>query len=145
MATSNQSTKKLTSELEQAVNAGKDLLSVMKKTNDVIIDTAKELKKGFSNIDKSSSKGLLEFNKILKQTNELTKEQEQLVTKITKAEKEQIDNEIKLSKIKQQDLKTLKEEETLKQQKFRTSVLQRKEQERLAVQDEKNKGRQKNG
>ena len=76
MATSNQSTKKLTSELEQAVDEAKKLLKVLETTDDVFKDMAKSVKDSFSVIDKNTTKGLIEFNKALKVTNEILEKQE---------------------------------------------------------------------
>ena len=131
-----ESTQRLVNELEEAVKTSKDLLKVMNNTNDVIVDMAKSLKEGFSTIDKNTSKGLLQFNKALKETNALTKDQEKLNQEIAKTERELIKNEELLANTRR---KNSKEDESLRREKLKTVIIERKEQERLAVQDEKNR------
>jgi hypothetical protein len=132
-----QSTQKIVNQLEEAVKTSEELLLVMKKTNIVIEDTAKVLKKGFEGLDKSTSKGLSEFNKLLKEANDLTNEQVKLTKAITKEEKEKADNELRLKKLKEQDIKNLKQEQDLIDKKLKTAITARKEQERQIKNDEK--------
>jgi hypothetical protein len=96
----NVSTQKLVNELDKAVDEAKKLLKVFNDTEKVTKDMAEQLKEAFKGIDKNTSKGLLAFNKAIKETNKLTEDSEKL-------EQAQIKTKIQLHKLEQERNKTL--------------------------------------
>ena len=78
MASKDVSTQKLVNELESVIKSAKTYLALTDETLETYQDIAKLLKTGFGSVDKNSSKGLLEFNKLLKDTTALTIDQEKV-------------------------------------------------------------------
>jgi hypothetical protein len=128
------STKALVNELEKAVEESKELLKVFKKTEEVTTDIAKELEKAFKGIDSKTSKGIATFNKLLKETNDLTDESEELQQKKIKTEALLIKKEQELSKARLLEIKERDQTNKLYLQETKTRIAVRKEQERqLAI------------
>ena len=124
------STKALVNELEKAVEESKELLKVFKKTEEVTTDIAKELEKAFKGIDSKTSKGIALFNKLLKETNDLTDESEELQQKKIKTEALLIKKEQDLSKQRLLEIKEKDQLNKLYAQETKTRILVKKEQER---------------
>jgi len=141
MANNNEiSTQKLVNELEKAVDSSVKLLKVLEKSDDVITDMAKDLKEGFNVIDKKTTKGLSDFNKLLKETNKLTEESEKIQQLKIKTEQTLIRKEEELSKQRILETKEKIELNKLYAQEKKTRILVKKEQERqLALFKKSNK------
>ena len=78
-------TKKLIQDLEEAVKQSKDLLKLTDKTNEIYVEMAKTVKESFDFIDKKTTKGIIEFNKAIENSNTLLEKQEENKKKIKKA------------------------------------------------------------
>lgn len=100
---SNVSTKKLVNELENAVKSGKKLLGVMRQTNKVIIESAKDLKEGFKGASQKTTKGQQEFNKSITNTNKLMSAQEKLAEQTKKTEDQLISTKTKLAQVRSKE------------------------------------------
>ena len=94
-----QSTQQLVNELDKAVEESKKLLKVQNDLSKVIEQTAKDLKTGFSNIDKSKTQDLAKFNKLLLETNKLLQAEEKNNQDKAKTEKALIQNQQELVKL----------------------------------------------
>ena len=128
------SSQKLVNELDKAVDSAKSLLKVISDTEKVTKELADEMKDAFKGVDKKTSKGIAEFNKLLKDTNKLTEDSEKLNQSKLKTESELIKTEKLL-------IQALEAEEKLNQTKLKTNQLIRtqeikevKENERLIKQ-----------
>jgi len=129
MAT-NTTTTKLVNELEKAVDSSKKLLKVFEDTENVTKDIAKELQEGFKGIDKKTSKGNTDFNKALKETNELTEQSEKLSQEKIKTEQTLLKKEQELSKARILETKEKEELHKLEQLRNKTLIQVKKERER---------------
>ena len=133
----NTSTKKLVNELEKAVDSSKKLLKVFEDTQDVTKDVAKDLEKAFKGVDKKTSKGIAELNKLLAQTNKLTEQSEQLIKAKKDTESDLIKVEKRLSAARKDEIKEKQELEKLDSLKQKNAVQVKKEEERLLKLKEK--------
>ena len=125
-----QSTKELVDQLEVAVKTSKELLKYYNDLSALITESAKQLKEGFGALDKKTTKGLSDFNKLLAQTNKLTTEQEKNNQEKEKTERELIKNQQELSKLRKIQIQEQQAEIRLQRQ-IRT------EQEKAAKKAEK--------
>ena len=109
----NTSTKQLVNELEKAVDESKKLLKVFNDTQKVTKDIAKELDGAFDGVDEKTSKGISKFNKLLEDTNELTENNEKILSEKAKTEADLIKIEKKLSTARLAEIKEKQELEKL--------------------------------
>jgi hypothetical protein len=132
MASKDVSTQKLVNELESVIKSAKTYLALTDETLETYQDIAKLLKTGFGSVDKNSSKGLLEFNKLLKDTTALTIDQEKVNQEKIKTEQVILKKEQELSKARIIEIKEKQELHKLAQQgnKTRREVAKEKERQR---------------
>jgi len=125
-----QSTQKLVNELEKAVEESKRLLKIQRDLSVVIEQTAQELKDGFSVIDKSKTKDLATFNKLLQNTNKLLQQEEKNNQEKAKTEKELIKNQQELSKLRKLEIQEQQAELRLQKQLKKEREIELKQREK---------------
>jgi len=133
----NTSTQKLVNELEKAVDTSKKLLKAFEGTQEVTKDLAKDLETAFKGVDKKTSKGIAELNKLLEKTNKLTEESEKITKAKDETEKELIKTEKKLATARLSEIKEKQQLQKLDSLKQKTAVAVAKEEERLLALKEK--------
>ena len=121
------STQDLVNELEKAVKESKEFVKVLSKALGVTEDIAKTFKDSFGKIDTSSSKGLAEFNKLIKQTNELTEKQLDLSKEKQAEQKKVAKQEQQIVNLRKKLADGLKEE-TLEVEKLKIQVQEQNKQ-----------------
>ncbi len=131
-----QSTKQLVDQLEEAVKTSKELLKYYNDLSKLITESAKQLKDGFGALDKNTTKGLADFNKLLAQTNKLLTEEEKNNQEKEKTERELIKNQQELSKLRKIEIQEQQAELRLQKQLRTEQEKAAKEAAKLAKQKE---------
>tara|TARA_R110000787_G_scaffold7178_1_gene24691 strand:+ start:12668 stop:16162 length:3495 start_codon:yes stop_codon:yes gene_type:complete len=134
----NVSSQKTVNELEKAVVSAKKLVNEIKGLQEITKVVASDMKTAFAGIDKKTSKGIVEFNNALKETNKLSGDSEKRNQAKLIAEKKLLIAEKKLAAEKKKTI-AITQKEAVAVQKVRVANAEANKEAKLTVQLNKSK------